>query len=251
MLLKLLQWNVWYLEKLQRVEQFLKSVDADILCLQELATNTKANPGIATGSELARRLGYYSHIEAAQRWVGFERDSQENGILSKFPFLSTRSVFVSPPGDPDIRDYGKEGRVYVEGVVDVEGTKLTIGTTHLTFAPRFEVTEAKRKEEAVLLSNLGDQPNFIFAGDLNSVPSSPIVAELCSRFVSCGPPFSRNTWTTKDFDYQGFKETALNWRLDYVFASRNIKVCSSKILDTNVSDHLPILVEFEIDTAGL
>jgi endonuclease/exonuclease/phosphatase family metal-dependent hydrolase len=35
--------------------------------------------------------------------------------------------------------------------------------------------------------------------------------------------------------------------LDYIFASKDIKVASSEIVNTDYSDHLPILVELEID----
>ena len=48
------------------------------------------------------------------------------------------------------------------------------------------------------------------------------------------------------FDYKDFKETKLRWRLDYVFASKDIRVIRSKIIKTKFSDHLPILVEFEM-----
>ena len=43
----------------------------------------------------------------------------------------------------------------------------------------------------------------------------------------------------------GFEEKELRWRLDYVFASKNIKVLSSQIIPTEWSDHLPVLVECE------
>jgi endonuclease/exonuclease/phosphatase family metal-dependent hydrolase len=45
----------------------------------------------------------------------------------------------------------------------------------------------------------------------------------------------------------GFEENELNRRLDYVFASKNFKVISSEIISTDFSDHLPILVELEIE----
>ena len=55
-----------------------------------------------------------------------------------------------------------------------------------------------------------------------------------------------NTWTTKPFSYNGFKETELKWKLDYIFTSRDIKVKERKLVDTKYSDHLPILIAFEL-----
>ena len=51
------------------------------------------------------------------------------------------------------------------------------------------------------------------------------------------------TWTTKPFDYGGFAETELRWRLDYAFATPDLEITSAKIVETEYSDHLPILVE--------
>jgi endonuclease/exonuclease/phosphatase (EEP) superfamily protein YafD len=65
----------------------------------------------------------------------------------------------------------------------------------------------------------------------------------CSRY--------KNTWTTKPFDYGDFSEHGLNWLLDYVFAAADIKIVSSEIISTEYSDHLPILVTFEITANGL
>lgn len=243
---KFLQWNVWYNEKVDRIIQLLDSINADVLCLQELSTNTKANPGIGTGEVISSRLGYNAHIVAAQEWADFERDSQENGILTRYPFLSKRHLFVKEPGARDIRDYALEGRVYVEATLDIAGRQICVGTTHLSFSPRFEMTDCKMRENQSLLTQVKKNKNYIFSGDLNSAPSSPLIEQLSAHLVSCGPAFHENTWTTKDFDYQGFKETALNWRLDYVFASPDLRVVSSRTIATDVSDHLPVLVEFEI-----
>ena len=38
-----------------------------------------------------------------------------------------------------------------------------------------------------------------------------------------------NTWTTKHFSYNGFTETELNWKLDYIFTTKDIKVKETKV----------------------
>lgn len=36
---------------------------------------------------------------------------------------------------------------------------------------------------------------------------------------------------------------ALDWRLDYIFGSSDIVVNSSEVLQTEFSDHLPVIIE--------
>ena len=64
--------------------------------------------------------------------------------------------------------------------------------------------------------------------------------------MNLGPDYHEKTWTTKPFSYNGFSENSLNWRLDFVFGTKDIKVISSEIIKTDLSDHLPILIKIEI-----
>ena len=246
MIITLLQWNVWYLEKLDRIAEQIQKLSPDILCLQELSTKTEVNPGVSTGHALARYFEMHSFVKTAQTWVGWHKDSQENGILSRFPMRKTSSTFIRAPGPEESRDFTTEGRVYLQAEIDIEGRFITVGTTHLSYSHRFESSEPKRQEYAKLLSLLAPRERFIFAGDLNSPPESEIVRELSDRYLHAGPPVSGNTWTTKPFDCNGFVETGLSWRLDYVFASPDMRVVTSRLVDTEVSDHLPILIEIEV-----
>ncbi len=246
MRIKLLQWNVWYLEDVINLKSLLEEVDADILCLQELTTNSDKNPSINTGSFLAEELGLNLFIKTAQEWKNFDKDSQDNAILTKFPLKKTFSHYLKTPGPPETRNYSEEGRVYVEAAIEINGSLINVGTTHLTFAPHFIQTEVKREEEEELFKVLTKNKSYIFTGDLNSAYDTPLIKKLSQKFQNCGPAYEEKTWTTKEFDYQGFRETELNWRLDYVFASHDLKVLSSKVIKTGFSDHLPILVEFEL-----
>lgn len=92
----------------------------------------------------------------------------------------------------------------------------------------------------------GHRGNFVFTGDLNLSPDSRFLKYIEKYVKNCGPAYDEHTWTTKPFSYNGFEEDELRWRLDYVFATQDIVVLSSEIIQTNYSDHLPILVEIEV-----
>lgn len=61
-----------------------------------------------------------------------------------------------------------------------------------------------------------------------------------------GQNYDQKSWTTKPFSYNGFEADSLDWRLDYVFGSKDIKVESSEMLNTQFSDHLPIVVVLDL-----
>jgi endonuclease/exonuclease/phosphatase (EEP) superfamily protein YafD len=168
-----------------------------------------------------------------------------DGIFSRLPIKSKRSVYINEPKGSG--GYDDEYRAYVETEVDVEGIPLTVATSHMSYTHRFEETDNKKREADNLVKQLErHRKNFIFAGDLNVVPESYTIQAISKLLKNLGPAFTQNTWTTKPFSYNGFEENDVNWRLDYMFATSDVKVVSAEILKTDVSDHLPILARLAI-----
>ncbi|ODB95161.1 hypothetical protein A3197_17525 [Candidatus Thiodiazotropha endoloripes] len=248
MRVKILQWNIWYLEDINKIIDVIRYLDPDICCLQELSGNTQVNPGIETDSIIKERFSYFSHVAKAQEWVGWHKDYQANGIFSKFPILGGNTIFLRHPHVKETIDWSREGRVYIDVDISIDGRILTVGTTHLSYTHKFMGGDERIEEEICLKSILRDKTNsYFFSGDLNSPENSEIVAHLRQQFRDCGPADNIKTWTTKPFDYQGFKEDALNWRLDYAFVTNDINVLSSNVVQTDASDHLPIIIEIEVN----
>ena len=241
--ISLLQWNIWYKEPIDFVISEIQRWNPDIVCIQECITR----PGYHSARLLAKALNYSLIYQPAQHWSNNPlKQEQGNAILSRFPIHSSRSVFLQTERQTP-KDGSDEGRVYIEVEIQIGATLLTVGTTHLSYSPKFAYTP-KRADEAKKLIELiaQKQKKYIFAGDLNSPLDSPIITNLEKYLVNSGPTYDQPTWTTKPFDYHGWQEDQLRWRIDYVFATPDIKVESAKILKTTVSDHLPILVTIEL-----
>ncbi|MEK9185046.1 MAG: endonuclease/exonuclease/phosphatase family protein [Patescibacteria group bacterium] len=243
---KLLQWNIWYLEKIANIEKQIRELDPDVVCLQELTCNHGANLGIYAAEYLKEKLGMYLNYHFAQQW---DKNNSEkeigDAILSKYPFVNSSFKFLQNPKENAV-DYSEEGRVYIEVSVNIKGKIYTIGTSHLSYSHRFEETEKRKLETDNLINIIKEkQTNYIFTGDLNATPDSYTVKNISKYLKNAGPDFGEKTWTTKPFDdKRGFTEDKLNWRIDYVFGTKDIKVRSAKIINTSYSDHLPILLEF-------
>ncbi len=242
MIIKFLQWNVWYKEKIENIVKTISVINPDIFCLQELTVDSAYNPKINTPKYLAEKLKVNFYFKEANKtqWAS------GNGIFSQFPITHTNCVYIQQSLNAG-NDYSQEGRVYIEAEINLGRDRLLVGTTHASYTHRFIVTKQKKTEIDKLLKGLKKHKSkFVFSGDLNSRAYSYTIKRISKILKNSGPPLSQNTWTTKPFDYKGFYEDKLNWRLDYVFATKDIKIESSKIITTQYSDHLPILVELRL-----
>lgn len=241
MRLTLLQWNVWYKESAEAILRVIEELDPDIACLQELTQDSKHNPHNDIPQKITQ-LGYYSHFAAAIDRPGF---IMGNGIFSKSPL---RNTTILPTQLSDGSDsYDAETRLYLQAEMTQDDTSVHIGVSHLSYTDGFSQTHKRDIENQKILSQLNNHhEKFIFCGDFNATPEAELIRTLSQQFQHAGPDFAQKTWTTKPFSYNGFEANALDWRLDYVFCTRDIKIISSRIVPTEVSDHLPILIEFEL-----
>ena len=237
MKIKILQWNIWYKENIDNIITELKRIDADIVCLQELCVTASDFSNV----EKIKDLYPYVYYEIADTFS--DNRSQGNAILSKHPFLETFSKFVQEQSE-NKNDYSKEGRIYLQAKINIEGSFISVGTTHLSYTHKFEETELKDFEIDKLLSYLiPNKDKFIFLGDLNTTKGSKYIKKISNHLRYYN---TQNTWTTKPFSYMGFEEQNLNWKLDYVFTSKDLVCNNVSLIETIFSDHLPIIVELDI-----
>ncbi len=247
MQLSILQWNIWYKEKVENIAEFLEHYKADIVCLQELTIESSNQTVADTPKYIADKLGYgYHHQEIPIKSPDGKKITIANGIFSRFPITTRRSSWINKPVSSG--GYEDEYRAYVEVGLKAEGKFLEVGTSHMSYTDRFIDTLRKKKEASLLAKILKTKKtSYIFTGDLNSQPDSFTVRELNKHLKHAGPAFGQNTWTTKPFSYRGFEASKLNWRLDYIFTSKDIGIVSSEIIETNYSDHLPILARLKVN----
>lgn len=234
-----MQWNTWFKEGIENKLHLLKEVGADIYCLQELNINGNNNEF----EHIKEQLG----LNGALGTTDTDHGGQGNAIFSKFPINSSETSFVKEPVEPRSH-FSDEGRIYLETQIKLpDGAVLNVGTTHMSYTDAFTENELKIDESERLLNLIGkNRTHYIFSGDLNTPENSRLIKELEKSLQNAGPDYSEKTWTTKDFDYNGFTANSLEWRLDFIFRTKDIKILSAEVVKTNFSDHLPILTEFEL-----
>lgn len=243
--LKILQWNVWFEENPDNIVKEIQRINPDVICAQEFIQYFPNN--IDTAKYLAQKLNYHYFFKEAVTWDNRpDKNTQGNAIFSKSPLINQKYIYVqdfqhNPP------DSSHEDRLYMEAGINLNNKLLQFGTTHLSFTPYLEITDLRKKETDKLVEILSKKKNnFIFTGDLNAAPDSYVVEKISTYLKNAGPDFNEKSWTTKPFNKRGFVENDLSWRLDYIFATEDIKINSAQIINTIYSDHLPILVIIEV-----
>jgi endonuclease/exonuclease/phosphatase family metal-dependent hydrolase len=226
--MKLLQWNIFFKENPHRIAQFIKEQNADFVCLQEVTSGYEHHKRKNIALYLRDRLNYHCYYYPGQIFLNHgEILAIGNAIYSRLPMLDQRAVLLREM-HTHTSDFPLEGRIYIEATFKYK-KGLTIATTHLAHMPINQRKESNKLH--ALLQEQDRRSGYILTGDMNAIPKSRLIKKLSSTLVHCGPELSLLT----------FKDR----RLDYVFATPDIKVSSATLVETSYSDHLPIMVEFE------
>jgi endonuclease/exonuclease/phosphatase family metal-dependent hydrolase len=246
MIVSILQWNIWCDEDIANIARFLAQNRSDIICLQEMTINYPKQKIKNAPEFIAKQIGYGSfYKELPIESTDGGKLMLANGIFSHFPIINSYYCWTNNPHKAG--GYSNEKRVYVETELKVGNKRLTVGTTHMSYTHKFEINQQKAQETNNLISFVSKhKTNFIIAGDFNATPGSCTIEQFDKKYKNLGPDYDKNTWTTKPFSYNGFKESNLNWRLDYIFGTKDIKKVNSKVLKTEYSDHLPILTTINL-----
>lgn len=243
--MKVLQWNVWYKENIERVIGVLKAQDADVICLQELTRGYIEQSRENTWEYIAHELGYAYRVQEIPIITAETQWSQANAVFSRWPILHRQAVWLHEPAELENPD--DQYRGYLEVVIDAGGTEVTVATTHLSFKTTLDTNPEDDAELANLLPRItAKRSGFILTGDLNAVPDSRRVRAISAHLRHAGPSYEQKTWTTKPFTFKDLEAKSLDWRYDYVFASPDLAVQDARIVQTDVSDHLPVMVTFAL-----
>jgi endonuclease/exonuclease/phosphatase family metal-dependent hydrolase len=243
----IIQWNVESRERLENISSFLNAHRADVICLQELTIGHPWHDFRHAPRFISQELNYQcSFVEIPNTSPEGAPVVLANAILTGGNIQESKSAFVSQSDQRIGFEY--QSRAYLEAQIELRDKLVTIGTTHLGYSDRFRISERRKGELQCLVNQISRHTErFVLAGDFNAEPESYVVAELTKGLSSVGPDLKQPTWTTKPFSYRDFYADRLNWRLDYIFATRDVAVLRSEILDSPYSDHLPIYAELSLD----
>lgn len=201
----------------------IAALDADVVALQEVEVGTKNAAGLDQSWELAKRLGMERAFTPT-----LSRDGGLYGValLSKRPIRSIKRIEL--PGA-----MGLEPRVVLDAVIDDAGRPLHVLVTHADVLPWAGARHATAIASA-LKKRLGE--GVVLLGDFNLTPDNRELKDLIKSGLRdtvaafdqrpTGPPFPSRS------------------RIDYVFMDAPMadRVETAAVVDTDGSDHLPVVV---------
>lgn len=214
---------------------FLENQNADVIGLVEVdGGNFRHNPDMITFFK--NNLGFkdvchgikYGYDSLARKIPVLK--NQENALITKNKLLSSKKHMLS---------VGSK-RLILEASVELDEEEKSAVTFLLVHLALFKKTRAIQIKELCSIINKIKTP-VILMGDFNTFSRK----ELDYVFD--------NTSLVDSFAFrQGGKLAATEpswnprYRLDNILVTKNIKVNNYEILDVHYSDHLPVLIDFNL-----
>ncbi len=213
-----------------RIAEVILRERADIVGLQEVDRGVARTDRRDLIAELAQKTGMQYYFE---RNVMYQGGDYGNGILSRYPILERTNTHYRM-----IR--AKEQRGVMKVALDIEGRRVMFMNTHIDYRPDNEERLMNVEEIKGLIKGFGGVP-VILCGDFNDYPGGRVHEELKTVLV--------DTWEAvgqgDGFTYPSGEPRS---RIDYVWMTpgQGVKPVKAWVPRTEASDHLPLVVEFEL-----
>ncbi len=240
-ILRVLTYNIHHGEgvdgkiDIERIANLIREAKADIVALQEVDRGVERTKKIDIMTMLSDLTGM---AYAFGKNIDYQGGDYGNGFLTRFPILEEKNLHYHM-----IRP--KEQRGLLQLVLDVRGQEIALMNTHIDY----------RQDDSERVLNVGEiretrkryRPRpIVVCGDFNDVPTSRTVSVMKEDFI--------DSWeylgSGNGFSYSTTEPVK---RIDYIFVAKpasqatvRLQPVAAHVLKSDASDHLPVLVEFEI-----
>ncbi len=209
----------------------IKAVNPDICGLNEVRGEGPIDGYTDQTNAIGDGLGYNRYFAKAIDVDG--TSPYGNAFVTELPVKSAETVAIP---DPIFKyEIGKyESRCILKAVVDANGTDVLVLVCHMGLAL------GERKNAVKEICNIVDNTDMplILMGDFNALPDSNELKPLFERLNDT----DSSAEIKGKFTFPSYKP---NIKIDYIFY-KNLKCVSVKTIEKVVSDHYPIVAEFEI-----
>lgn len=254
--MKIVTLNTWGGKLLEPLLKFLKeqSQNADIFCLQEvysspedrkIAQSMQSNLFEMISSILQDYNGYFKpHLQ------GYDLEGKTIFKLwSGLALFIKKSLQIKHTGDFSIYQEGYKlidddiktiprNLQYIQCKKDDQ--EYLIGHFHGIWYPKSKLDTIDRVEQSKIIKKFFDNYTCkkILCGDFNLLPTTESIRILEEGNRNLITEF--NIETTRNEYY-----TRIEKHADYILVSSDIKVVDFKVMKTVISDHYPLILEFE------
>ena len=171
---------------------------------------------------------------------------QGNEILTNYPIIDAKNVFYYKNYAPYIKTdnfrKGDHGRAFEEVILDINGKQLQIINIHGIWTADKLDDERTLKQLNILLSSIREDIPSIVVGDFNLLPNSYSINTISKKMINLISKYNIKS-TRPTFD-DGLDKG--NLVCDYIFVNDKVKINNFKVLNSKASDHLPLILDFDI-----
>jgi len=242
--------------RLHEASELLKKLDADIVFIQEIDFSSSRSHSVNQAVELAKNAGY-PYVAIAPSWninfllfplhSPFGKLYSGGAVISRYPIISQKIKLLNKPqNNPWWYNLFYLHRYFQEIEIDLSHRKINVVNLHL------EAFDKQNRQDQIkeLIQN-HSKADFL-VGDFNMV--TPEVSRkkfkkddyagdesyLMMKKVSQKEIFEIETSTSYTFP-----AWAPDRRLDYIFYNKELLLVKAEVIQTNLSDHLPIKAIFQ------
>lgn len=238
--MKIVFLNIWEGKLWKALSNFISesSTKADIFCFQEVP--------ISLMGKTQRILPQFGSVFEYTKEERLKDNGQAVFVKKPLVIKNSESVFFYSKNDKD-----KEVGFLQKVMVLREDKSFLVGNLQGKAYPGNKLdTEVRLRQSAKILEafSFGNLPKII-GGDFNLLPETKSIKmfeeagykNLIKDFKVSTTRSSLADYTKKDKHYFGKQYFA-----DYVFTSSEVKANNFEVPDIEISDHLPLILEFEI-----
>ncbi|OAP37235.1 endonuclease/exonuclease/phosphatase family protein [Sinorhizobium americanum] len=216
-----------------RIAAVIGECRPDIIALQEVDVGRARSGGIDQAHMIATHLNMAAHFHPA---LHLKDERYGDAVLTALPMRLVKADVLPSAGEP-------RGALWVE--IDLAYAKLQVIVTHLGLRGSERVRQATALLGPGWLGGIGQgDSRVILAGDLNAIARSAAYKLLATHLKDAQVQSNAKPRPT-------FPSRLPLLRIDHVFVGDGIGVrdCTvhSSALARVASDHLPILVELDIE----
>jgi endonuclease/exonuclease/phosphatase family metal-dependent hydrolase len=215
---------------LQRIADVIQGENPDLVALQEVDRGVQRTGRIDMPAELAALTGMTAVFSNNFHFQGGEYG---NAILSRHPVEFSHNTHYRM-----VR--AGEQRGLLHAIVQLHDHRLLILNTHLDYRPDDTERLSNIEEIFALTANHPNLP-LVIAGDFNALPGSRTHQAMTQHLTDAWAAAGQSDGFT-------FPSHQPDRRIDYLFThpQRGPFPRSAWVPQTVASDHLPVVVEFEL-----
>lgn len=263
--MKLVSLNVGIkIDNTKDVIEFVNKQNPDIIALQELMRPLedsvfeifRSESVIKSSTQNKLPHSFFGPLYATRKFTmngNPHRDfgglvEQGNTIISKYPILRASNEFFyqSYSLDTDRTSFVTEDHSRAIQMIEMQINDKNIQILNLHGVYSKDKKDSERSfDQSKQILKMAKRKNIptIIVGDFNLLPSTKSIEMIDKEFRNLIKEY--NIKSTRP-DFRDHLDEG-NIAIDYVFVSKGIKVNDFKVIDTDISDHLPLVLDFDLE----